>query len=73
VFKTPVQFDADLLANAMKGLGTDDTCLIDVLVTRSFAEKQQMDQVFNQQHNHSLHVRSHSENATDRYSGRLVG
>jgi len=40
-------YDAELLYNAMKGLGTDDECLIELLCTRSPAEVKAMLDLFN--------------------------
>ncbi|XP_006006356.1 annexin A1-like [Latimeria chalumnae] len=38
LLKTPTQFDAHELKRAMKGLGTDENCLIEILVSRSNKE-----------------------------------
>lgn len=35
LFKTPVEYDVDVCYTAMKGLGTDEDALIEIVGTRS--------------------------------------
>ena len=36
IYKEPIEYDADLLYKAMKGIGTNDDILIEVITFRSF-------------------------------------
>lgn len=47
LLKTPAQYDAYLLNTAMKGLGTDEDCLIEVLASRTNKEIKEILKVYN--------------------------
>ncbi|MBN3281707.1 ANXA1 protein, partial [Polyodon spathula] len=47
LLKTPAQYDAYLLKTAMKGLGTDEDCLIEVLASRTNKEIKEILKVYN--------------------------
>ncbi|EHA99839.1 Annexin A1 [Heterocephalus glaber] len=46
LLKTPAQFDADELRAAMKGLGTDEDTLIEILTSRSNREIREINRVY---------------------------
>ncbi|RXM97847.1 Annexin A1 [Acipenser ruthenus] len=47
LLKTPAKYDAYLLKTAMKGLGTDEDCLIEVLASRTNKEIKEILKVYN--------------------------
>uniref|UniRef100_A0A8C2KJH3 Annexin n=1 Tax=Cyprinus carpio TaxID=7962 RepID=A0A8C2KJH3_CYPCA len=56
MLKTPAQFDAYELKEAIKGAGTDEACLIEILASRSNAEIREINQVFKAGHGELLLV-----------------
>ncbi|TNN78496.1 Annexin A11 [Liparis tanakae] len=52
--KTPTEFDASELHFAIKGAGTDEACLIEILSSRSNAEIKEINRIFKQEHKKSL-------------------
>ncbi|XP_073729143.1 annexin A11a isoform X2 [Misgurnus anguillicaudatus] len=54
MLKTPAQFDAYELKEAIKGAGTDEACLIEILSSRSNAEIREINQVFKTENKKSL-------------------
>uniref|UniRef100_A0A672RA58 Annexin n=1 Tax=Sinocyclocheilus grahami TaxID=75366 RepID=A0A672RA58_SINGR len=52
--KTPAQYDAYELKEAIKGAGTDEACLIEILASRSNAEIREINQVFKAENKKSL-------------------
>uniref|UniRef100_A0A671TEV3 Annexin n=2 Tax=Sinocyclocheilus anshuiensis TaxID=1608454 RepID=A0A671TEV3_9TELE len=54
MLKTPAQFDAYELKEAIKGAGTDEACLIEILASRSNAEIREINQVFKAENKKSL-------------------
>ncbi|KAK7802931.1 hypothetical protein U0070_015935 [Myodes glareolus] len=49
LLKTPAQFDADELRAAMKGLGTDEDTLIEILASRSNKEIREINRVYSEE------------------------
>ncbi|KAM4877511.1 annexin A1 [Thomomys bottae] len=49
LLKTPAQFDADELRAAMKGLGTDEDTLIEILASRSNKEIREINRVYREE------------------------
>ncbi|MEE6459381.1 hypothetical protein FKM82_000615 [Ascaphus truei] len=49
LLKTPAQFDAQELKHATKGAGTDEDCLIEILVSRSNQEIKQIKKVYKEE------------------------
>uniref|UniRef100_A0A671LY88 Annexin n=1 Tax=Sinocyclocheilus anshuiensis TaxID=1608454 RepID=A0A671LY88_9TELE len=52
--KTPAQYDAYELKEAIKGAGTDEACLIEILASRSNAKIREINQVFKAENKKSL-------------------
>ncbi|GAM21689.1 hypothetical protein SAMD00019534_048640, partial [Acytostelium subglobosum LB1] len=50
----PCEYDADNLYKSMKGLGTNEHTLTEILVSRSNAQKARIFQIFNSEHNRSI-------------------
>uniref|UniRef100_A0AAY4CIM1 Annexin n=1 Tax=Denticeps clupeoides TaxID=299321 RepID=A0AAY4CIM1_9TELE len=46
MMKTPAQFDASELKDAIKGAGTDEACLIEILSSRTNAEIQEINRIY---------------------------
>jgi hypothetical protein len=61
----PAVYDAQLLRTAMKGMGTDENVLIEVLCTRTGAELQALAGEFKRQFEHSLEEDVRSETGGD--------
>lgn len=51
---TPTQFDAAQLRDAIKGAGTDEACLIEILSSRSNAEIQEINRIYKAEYGKSL-------------------
>ncbi|KAM3859685.1 annexin A11b isoform 2-T2 [Diretmus argenteus] len=51
---TPVHFDASELREAIKGAGTDEACLIEILSSRSNAEIREINQVYKSEYGKTL-------------------
>ncbi|KAM4810388.1 annexin A1 [Rhinophrynus dorsalis] len=49
LLKTPAQYDAHELKCAMKGLGTDEDCLIEILVSRNNRELREINKVYKEE------------------------
>lgn len=49
LLKTPAQFDAHELRGAIKGLGTDEDCLIEILVSRTNCEIKEINKVYKEE------------------------
>ncbi|KAF7666864.1 hypothetical protein LDENG_00086930 [Lucifuga dentata] len=54
MMKTPAQFDAYELNSAIKGAGTDEACLIEILSSRSNAEIKEINTIYKQEYKKSL-------------------
>ncbi|XP_051876328.1 annexin A1a [Pristis pectinata] len=54
LLKTPAQFDAYQLHHAMTGLGTDEDCLVEILVTRSNKEIKDFIKAYEEEFNKDL-------------------
>ncbi|XP_043959150.1 annexin A11-like [Gambusia affinis] len=54
MLKTPSQFDASELREAIKGAGTDEACLIEILSSRSNAEIQEINRVYKAEYGKKL-------------------
>ncbi|XP_068597879.1 annexin A11a isoform X2 [Brachionichthys hirsutus] len=52
--KAPSEFDASELHSAIKGAGTDEACLIEILSSRSNAEIKEINRLFKQEYKKSL-------------------
>jgi annexin A7/11 len=65
LFQDSIHFDAYCLNRAMKGAGTNDTCLIEILVSRTNAELQQIKQVYQSEQHKSLEAAVSSETSGD--------
>ncbi|XP_034407747.1 annexin A11a isoform X2 [Cyclopterus lumpus] len=52
--KTPTELDASELHFAIKGAGTDEACLIEILSSRSNAEIKEINRIFKQEYKKSL-------------------
>jgi len=50
-----IKYDAQCLRKAMKGLGTDDKCLIEIICTRSHQELGQISEAYLNEFGHELH------------------
>uniref|UniRef100_A0AAR2ITK1 Annexin n=1 Tax=Pygocentrus nattereri TaxID=42514 RepID=A0AAR2ITK1_PYGNA len=54
MLKAPAQFDASELREAIKGAGTDEACLIEILSSRSNAEIREINQVYKAEYKKTL-------------------
>uniref|UniRef100_A0AAX7V4T9 Annexin n=1 Tax=Astatotilapia calliptera TaxID=8154 RepID=A0AAX7V4T9_ASTCA len=54
MLKTPAQFDASELREAIKGAGTDEACLIEILSSRSNSEIQEIARIYKAEYGKSL-------------------
>uniref|UniRef100_A0A3P9N281 Annexin n=1 Tax=Poecilia reticulata TaxID=8081 RepID=A0A3P9N281_POERE len=54
MLKTPAQFDASEMREAIKGAGTDEACLIEILSSRSNAEIQEINKVYKAEYGKKL-------------------
>uniref|UniRef100_A0A3B5LJ47 Annexin n=1 Tax=Xiphophorus couchianus TaxID=32473 RepID=A0A3B5LJ47_9TELE len=54
MLKTPTQFDASELKEAIQGAGTDEACLIEILSSRSNAEIQEINKVYKAEYGKKL-------------------
>uniref|UniRef100_A0A8P4G7Q5 Annexin n=1 Tax=Dicentrarchus labrax TaxID=13489 RepID=A0A8P4G7Q5_DICLA len=52
--KSPAEFDAYELNSAIKGAGTDEACLIEILSSRSNAEIKEINRIYKQEYKKSL-------------------
>ncbi|XP_049628634.1 annexin A10 [Suncus etruscus] len=57
----PPSYDAHELWHAMKGMGTDENCLIDILASRTNGEIFQMQEAYSMQYNNNLQEDIYSE------------
>lgn len=65
LFHTPAQYDALCLFNAMARLGTDDTTLIEILASRTNAEKLEIRRIFATEHKCELEHAVRKETSGD--------
>ncbi|KAK2824362.1 hypothetical protein Q5P01_021537 [Channa striata] len=54
MLKTPTEFDVSELHTSIKGAGTDEACLIEILSSRSNAEIKEINRIYKQEHKKSL-------------------
>uniref|UniRef100_A0AAX7W0Z9 Annexin n=1 Tax=Astatotilapia calliptera TaxID=8154 RepID=A0AAX7W0Z9_ASTCA len=54
MLKTPTEFDASELNSSIKGAGTDEACLIEILSSRSNAEIKEINRIYKQEYKKSL-------------------
>uniref|UniRef100_A0A7N9AXA8 Annexin n=1 Tax=Mastacembelus armatus TaxID=205130 RepID=A0A7N9AXA8_9TELE len=54
MMKAPAEFDASELHSAIKGAGTDEACLIEILSSRSNAEIREINRIYKQENKKSL-------------------
>ncbi|XP_008277022.1 annexin A5-like isoform X2 [Stegastes partitus] len=54
MMKAPAEFDAYELHSAIKGAGTDEACLIEILSSRSNAEIKEINRIYKQEYKKSL-------------------
>uniref|UniRef100_A0A3P8UR77 Annexin n=1 Tax=Cynoglossus semilaevis TaxID=244447 RepID=A0A3P8UR77_CYNSE len=54
MIKSPTEFDAYELNSAIKGAGTDEACLIEILSSRSNAEIKEINRIYKQEYKRSL-------------------
>lgn len=54
IYRDPVEYDAELLYRAMKGIGTDDDIVIEVICFRSFERLSQIKQKFQELYGNDL-------------------
>uniref|UniRef100_A0A8C9XTY7 Annexin n=1 Tax=Sander lucioperca TaxID=283035 RepID=A0A8C9XTY7_SANLU len=52
--KTPSEFDASEIHNAIKGAGTDEACLIEILSSRSNAEIKEISRIYKQEYKKTM-------------------
>ena len=71
LYKDPVEFDIDLLYKAMKGIGTNDDILIEVISFRNFSRLQKIKQKFQEKYGKDLISEIKSETSGD-YRTTLV-
>ncbi|XP_043096754.1 annexin A1a [Puntigrus tetrazona] len=62
---TPAQYDSFLLKGAMKGLGTDEDTLVEILASRTNKEIQDIKQVYKQDYKKDLEAEIKSETSGD--------
>uniref|UniRef100_A0A671P6T1 Annexin n=1 Tax=Sinocyclocheilus anshuiensis TaxID=1608454 RepID=A0A671P6T1_9TELE len=62
---TPAQYDSFLLKSAMKGLGTDEDTLVEILASRTNKEIREIKQVFKQEYKKDLEAEIKSETGGD--------
>ena len=65
IYKDPVEYDADLLYKAMKGIGTNDDILIEVISFRSFSRLNKIKEKFKEKYNKDLISEVKSETSGD--------
>ena len=71
LYKDPVEFDTDLLYKAMKGIGTNDDILIEVISFRNYSRLQKIKQKFQEKYGKDLISEIKSETSGD-YRTTLV-
>ncbi|XP_059215522.1 annexin A11a isoform X1 [Centropristis striata] len=54
MLKSPAEMDASELHNAIKGAGTDEACLIEILSSRSNAEIKEINRIYKQEYKKTL-------------------
>ena len=65
IYKDPVEYDADLLYKAMKGIGTNDDILIEVISFRSFSRLNKIKEKYKEKYNKDLISEVKSETSGD--------
>ena len=71
IYKDPIEYDADLLYSAMKGIGTNDEILIEVISFRSFSRLTKIKQKFKEKYGKDLISEVKSETSGD-YKTTLI-
>ena len=71
IYKDPVEYDTDLLYKAMKGIGTNDEILIEVISFRNFSRLTKIKQKFKEKYGKDLISEIKSETSGD-YKKSLV-
>ena len=65
VYKDPIEYDVELLYKAMKGIGTNNDILIEVISFRSFSRLKKIKQKFKEKYNKDLISEIKSETSGD--------
>ncbi|XP_047237097.1 annexin A1a [Girardinichthys multiradiatus] len=65
LLKTPAQYDAQLLKLAMKGLGTDEDCLIEILASRTNKQILDIKKVYKEEYKKELEEDIRSDTSGD--------
>ena len=71
IYKSPIEYDTDLLYKAMKGIGTNDEILIEIISFRSFSTLNKIKQKFKEKYGKDLISEIKSETSGD-YRNTLI-
>ena len=72
IYKEPIEYDADLLYKAMKGIGTNDDILIEVITFRSFEKLTKVKQKFQEKYSKDLISQVKSETSGEYRNGLVT-
>ena len=72
IYKEPIEYDADLLYKAMKGIGTNDDILIEVITFRSFEKLTKVKQKFQEKYSKDLISQVKSETKGEYRNGLVT-